>query len=278
VKTALVHSYVTMDRWAFQQLEGAKLDEICQKVKQRLRDEGGYEAFEALRQTPGIEEREILWFLAGCEGAPGFGPRVRLEPRDTKAKKQNKGISRVSPTAQLFGRSAEQLKRNLSRIREAASIIENIQSSPFGPLGATTIGSIFSTPDALREYASLIEAAQSDFGQGTEWFLNVAKARLVIHVTHWTGDSHDKEVSAIIAAMTGNESYGQENQKTWRRKYNYLVGDTQLDPYTTRSSAEREQVKRVQNESFEDSGVKDAVATLIKGYSAISQSRYPSKK
>jgi hypothetical protein len=258
---SLAHHYVTMDRWVFQQLEAHELDDVCEKVKKRLKDEGGYTAFAALCQTPGVEEREILWFLAGCEGLPGFGARLR-----------------VSPTTQLFGKSAEQLRKNLNRIREAASIIESIQRSPFGPFSTLANPFISSTVDTLRSYALLIEAAQSDFGHGTEWFLNIAKARIVIHVKHWTGDPHDKEVSGLIAAVTGKENYGQENQKSWREKYNDLASDAQLDSYTTQTPAEREHRNHEANEYLKEPGIKDAVDGLTRGFLTIYRSRSSSEK
>lgn len=277
---AFVHSYVKVDRLVFRQLEGAGLDDICKRVNQHLKEEGGDTAFDALCRTRGVEEREILWFLAGCEGLPGFGGRVLVESSDAKAKNKKKGIPRASPTAQLFGRNAELLKSNLDAIRETADIIENIQRSPFGLFGSMENVFIPSTPDTLRSYASLIEAVQSDFGQGTEWFLNIAKARLVIHVTHRTGDPHDEEVSSLIAAITGKEHYGQENQETWRGKYNYLVSDTRLDPYTTQTPAERENRNRELNELLKNQGqvFNDVLAKLTQGFLTLYQSRFPSQK
>jgi hypothetical protein len=56
---------------------------------------------------------------------------------------------------------------------------------------------------SLRSYLALARAAQGDFGRGSYWFLNVAKARLVIHVSHKIkGHFRDNEVSGLIAAMT----------------------------------------------------------------------------
>jgi len=272
---ALAHDYVTMDRWVFRQLKGPALDEICETVKKRLKDEGGHTALAALCQTPEVEEREILWILAGCEGLSGFGGRVRVESRNAKTKNQNRDRPRVSPTAQLFGRKPEQLSKNLKNIRETASIIESIQRSTFGPMAKFLISS---TPYTLRSYASLIEAAQSDFGHGTEWFLNISKARLVIHVKHWTGDPHDKEVSSLIAAIIGNEDYGRENQKRWREKYNHLVSDRQLDPYTILTAAERAQRNQEVDELLKEPAVNDSVKMSIKDFLTILQSRFPSQK
>lgn len=79
-------------------------------------------------------------------------------------------------------------------------MIEKMKIHPFGLLaGYTALPS--DLDKSLRSYIALARAARGHFGHGSQWFLNVAKARLVIHVTHRSkGDPHDGEVSGLIAA------------------------------------------------------------------------------
>jgi hypothetical protein len=123
----------------------------------------------------------------------------------------------------------------------------------------------------LRSYVTLARLAKRCLLHRSEWFLNIAKARLVIHVRHWTGDPHDKEVSGLIAAVTGKEDYGQENQKRWRKKYNYFVSDTQLDPWTIAVAEKREEIKRVFEKALP--GIEPTITRLTADFVKLIEAR-----
>jgi len=207
----LAHAYVTLDRFVFFQLQiTSEFESSCALVKRRLGTNEGLGDFERLCEL-GAESHELLWLLRGCEGLSGF-----------------------TPATKLFGWSAVELRKGLSAIEHAASVIEKMQCHPFGFLArhASSVHSS-SLDKSLRSYLALARAAQNDFGHGSQWFLNIAKARLVIHVFHRTrGDWRDREVSGLIAAMT-NSDYNAAAQSQWRHKHEDLIGDHSLDPYTT---------------------------------------------
>jgi hypothetical protein len=218
----LAKAYVQLDRFvSFQLQDSSVFQSRCDEVRQRLRKNEGLPDFEKLCDA-GAEGDELLWLLAGCDGLPGF-----------------------TLTLEVFGWSAQELKKGLAAVEKAASVIEKIQCHPFGLLARhaeSVLGSSGLEQD-LSAYLALARAA-SDFGHRSKWFLNIAKARLVIHVTHRTkGGPHDSEVSGLVAAMTSTD-YNADAQRRWRQKHNDLIRDAQLDPYTTKGQAGRDQVRR----------------------------------
>ena len=146
----------------------------------RLRVNAGFNDFEQLC-IAGAESDELVWLLSGCEGLPGF-----TETRD------------------LFGWRPEDLDKGLAAIEKAASVVEKIQHHPFGILASHADPVNAPNLDKhLRGYLELVRAAQQDSIHRSDWFLNIAKARLVIHVKHRTnGNVHDDKISGLIAAMT----------------------------------------------------------------------------
>jgi hypothetical protein len=218
----LACAYVTLDRYLFFQLQNTgTFERSCEEVRNRLKINEGLPDLDKLCAA-GAESSELLWILRGCEGLPGF-----------------------SSTSDVFGWSAPELKKGLARIEEAASFIEKVAHYPFGLLAAHTSNLTSGLQKSLRSYLELARAAQSDFGHGSFWFLNIAKARLVIHVRHRTkGNLHDKAISGLIAAITRSD-YDEHDQRQWRRKYPGLIGkDSSLDPYTLVSHRKREQKRQ----------------------------------
>jgi hypothetical protein len=246
----LAHAYVTLDRFVYFQLQkSSAFQSRCASVKQRLKDNEGLKDFEKLCDA-GSEADELLWLLAGCEGLPGF---INAE--------------------EVFGWSASELRKGLAALEKAANVIEKMDLRPFGLL-VRHANVTFNLDKRLRSYLRFARAAQSDFGHGSEWFLNIAKARLVLHVIHRTaGEPHDNEVSGLIAAVTKTE-YNADAQKRWRHKHNDLIQNAELDPYTITGQAGRQQVRQ----SWEQIAAQDP--EFFKGfdifaddYSALSQSR-----
>jgi hypothetical protein len=247
----LAHAYVSLDRFVFFQLRSSSAFEtFCAHTKQRLIDNEGLGDFEELCQA-GAERDELLWLLKGCEGLPGFTRMI-----------------------DLFGRSAPQLTRVLAAMEEAASVIENMQRHTFGLLARHALSSSGIGRD-IRAYVTLARAARKDFGHRSHWFLNIAKARLVIHVAHKTaGNVCDKEVSGLIAAVTGTD-YNAAAQSQWRHAHDELVRDRSLDPYTTMGIAGREQVQKTWEElAMKDPELFEACAVLAADYKAIEEGRH----
>jgi hypothetical protein len=218
----LAQAYVTLDRFLYFHLQNTgTFENSCLHVMELLKENEGLLDFETLCDA-GAETSELLWILKGTEGLPGF-----------------------TTTAEVFGWPASELKKGLARIEEAASFIERVAHYPFGLLAIRTPDVNSRLHKSLRSYVELARAAQSDFGHGSFWFLNIAKARLVIHVRHRTnGHLHDKAISGLIAAMT-KSAYNEYDQSQWRRKYRGLImKDRPLDPYTLMSHRQREQRRK----------------------------------
>jgi hypothetical protein len=165
------------------------------------------------------ERDELLWLLHGCDGLPGF-----------------------TRTEEVFGLAAQDLRNPLATIERAANAIERMYSYTFGLLARHTLTS--SLDEELRSYVALARQARTDFGHGSQWFLNIAKARLVIHVRSRTnGAVHDKEISALISAMT-DTSYAPSAQSRWRHKHSDLIRDDSLDPYTVMNQRDRKRKRK----------------------------------
>lgn len=222
---ALAHAYVILDRLAFYELQqSSALGDYYTRAEQHLKEQEGWKDFEFLCQA-GAEREELLWILAGCEGLPGL------------------------PTAQkLFGWRADRLTEGLLAIERAATIIEKTFDHPFGILTHVAGEDSQALPARMRSYVNFARAAQRDFGKGAEWFLNIAKARLVIHVTFRTKNPHDKQVSGLITSTTGAD-YNEDAMRRWRHRHQDLVQDSQLDPHTTQTSEERKKSMRLLKET-----------------------------
>jgi hypothetical protein len=253
----LAQAYVSLDRFVFFQLQNASVFvDCCDRVRKRLNQSaGGLRDFEDLCAA-GADSDELLWLLNGCEGLPGF---------------DNMG--------QVFGWSAQELTKGLAAIEKAASVIEKMQRHSFGTLALHTPNSNRRLEATLRSYVSLARAARSDFGHGSEWFLNIAKARLVIHVSHRAkGAVHDRGISGLIAATTGTE-YGPSAQSRWRHKHADLIKDSSLDPYTIMTTAEREMRRKVwEGIAAQDPEFYEICSRFATDHAAIAKTRQQSTK
>jgi hypothetical protein len=215
---SLAKAYVQLDRlFYFDPQNVSAVATLCGNVKERL----GLTA-RALKDledlaAAGADANELLWLLRGCGGLPGF-----------------------ADTSEVFGFSVSELTKGLVIIEKAASVIEKMERQTFGLLAVHTSHADDGLMKTLRSYVALARAAQRDFGHQSEWFLNIAKARIVIHVScHANGAVHDREVSGLVAAVTLSD-YGPAAHSRWRHQHRELIDDSSLDPYTTMTSVERE--------------------------------------
>lgn len=212
---ALVEGYVWLDRSLLFRLQNDReltsaFQGVLDAVSTLLEKRGAWDDLENLCQA-GCEREEVLWLLGGCDGVPG-----------------------ITSSEGLFGRGADELRKNLRDIRHAADVISNLNRQPFGHLlrGSISLGSLPDLPEHLRLYAAAVGAAQADF-VGSDWYLNIAKARLSDHVTYKTDAGRtrkrDKEISSLIGAIT-NTSYGADAHRRWRHQHNDLLGNRTTDP------------------------------------------------
>jgi hypothetical protein len=248
----LAHAYVDLDRFVFFQLQNdSAFVNCCDNVRKRLaQSAAGLKDFEDLCAA-GAESSELLWLLDGCMGLRGF---INSE--------------------QVFGWPAQQLTKGLAAIEEAASVIEKMQQNPFGILALHTPYAKRGLDKDLRSYVALARAAQSDFGHRSDWFLNIAKARLVIHtISRTNGAVRDKEISGLLAAMTDTE-YGPGAQSRWRRKHGALIRDRSLDPYTIMTTAERERRRKTwEGIAAQDPEFYEMCCRFATDHAAIAKSR-----
>ena len=225
----LARAYVELD-WLYycDSKNASAIQSSCEQVKRTLAStEGAPEALEALCDA-GADEAELLWLLFGCQGIPVF-----------------------ANLRQVFGWPASELDKILRTIRDAATAIERMSRHTFGILGSHALcvkGDGLS--ETLNTYAAMAIAARDAFGHRSEWFLNLAKARLVIHVRSRTkGDLHDSEISELVSAIKwadsdGSSVYASTAQSRWRHTHAYLIADNSLDPWAAKSVIERSQDRR----------------------------------
>ena len=55
--------------------------------------------------------------------------------------------------------------------------------------------------------------------------LTATKKQITEHVKSKTGKYHDREVSALIAAVTGEQGYDAQRHKTWRYEHRAFLGE-----------------------------------------------------
>jgi hypothetical protein len=202
----LVKAYVQLDRYVYYKETGTNaFADHCAKVKAKLRECCALEDFDTLVKA-NADANELFWLLGGCAGLPG---------------------------------ASIDLKETMRAIRKAIETFKwleaNFVGSLLGQVGPTNFSWL---RRHLEATLSTIEAAKSGFGRRTHWFLNIAKARLVVHVLHHTDDLHDKEISSLVAAMT-DSSYDATAQNRWRHAHAGLICDS-IDPTTVMSPADRE--------------------------------------
>jgi hypothetical protein len=78
-------------------------------------------------------------------------------------------------------------------------------------------------PDQLREYAKAVGSLPQLLGPRHKHTLHAWKAHLVAIVLEQTGKAHDREVSALMAAVLENQEYSEKAHQAWRLKYGHLV-------------------------------------------------------
>ena len=252
----LANWYVSLDRFVYFQLQKTStFSDVCRRVRERLSEAGAAKDFDDLCAA-GADSDELLWFLNGCEGLPGF-----------------------THTEQVFGWSAEELTKGLEAIETAASVVEKIQRHPFGIIAAYVELPSKRLEKTLRTYVALARAARRDFGHGSDWFLNIVKARLVIHVTHHAeGAFHDREISGLIAATTGTD-YEPSAQSRWRRMHADLIRDSSLDPYAVMNPAQREERRqRWKQIAAADPEFFEGFSTWVASFDRIAEARRRSTK
>lgn len=247
---ALAHAYVNLDRLVFHRLqESSDLQDFYTREKEDLRKQEGWESEFQELCAANAEPEELLWILAGWKGLPGFSTAQRV-----------------------FGWPPDRLKKGLLTIEQAAATVEKALRHPFGILMQMSEPFTQTLPESLRSFVTFARAAQSDFGHGAEWFLNIAKARLVMHVTYRTKDYHDREVSGLIAAKTG-KSYSEDALRRWRMKHRELIEDAGLDPYTMKSPEERDASRRVLEEAMQVPEAREAIDRAVTAFAKLTRLR-----
>jgi hypothetical protein len=224
---SLARACVTFDRCAFHFLKMSDpiaFDRVLKASEARVKAGGGFADFNSLWKE-GCDREELLWLLVSC--------------RDTIVNIRN-----------VFGQLGPSLSQNLKKIRRCADFVERLNCTLFGALAKATPGGtqLKYLPETLRKLAELAENAKREF-KNAKWFLRIAKVRLTDHVIFKcrNGEPHDKQVSGLIAAVTGKD-YSEDAQRRFRHKYKHLLsnryadpdGNRALDPYTVRSDPKRQ--------------------------------------
>jgi hypothetical protein len=163
-------------------------------------------------QRGGCPKRELLYLLGMCE---------------------NRGVGN---SFGMTGFDPERLRTQLRRIRQAAKKIERINGADvpqhwggteFGKfLGfaqekngkPSAIAEFLRLPAILNEYVSLVEHAAKYLGGKSDFYLNVAKAVLVLFVWQHTGQYHHGKLARLLSVMLGPE-YGQPDHLVWFGSY-----------------------------------------------------------
>jgi len=123
--------------------------------------------------------------------------------------------------AQLFGITTKKLRKLVAKMKDTATQVEKINRRfEFGILLLNEpLTQLQNLPSHLRLYAKLLQDGAQYFGRGSAIYHNIAKARLTTYVRISTGSFHDKEVSALIAAVSDNENYDETSHRQWRKKH-----------------------------------------------------------
>jgi hypothetical protein len=118
------------------------------------------------------------------------------------------------------GNLRRQAESSIRQIREAAIEMEKLENAKlckelFDPAFNPRRARFFISAQALKYYADIWAEAISVTGPKTHPFRLEAKAGLVAYVKEATGDWHDEECSALIAAATGTW-YDTHAHLQWR--------------------------------------------------------------
>ena len=126
----------------------------------------------------------------------------------------------------------KRLKSSIKKIRDCAGEIKTLESTKLWALmldvrSQYSPGSQFVPwSKVLESYADTWSYVISKVGPKKHPFGVNAKAMLVAHVKEATGRWHDAEVSALIAAATGNP-YDADTHRQWRRENEKLIRNLQ---------------------------------------------------
>jgi hypothetical protein len=160
----------------------------------------------------GCPERELLYLLGMCE---------------------NRGVGN---SFSMIGFDPERWQTQMRRIRSAANKIERINGkdvregwggTEFGKFlefaeakrsKPSIIAEFLRLPNILREYLSLAEHATKYLGGKSDFYLGIAKARLVRFVRLHTGRYHHGRVATLLSVILRPE-YGQIEHIVWFSLY-----------------------------------------------------------
>jgi hypothetical protein len=157
----------------------------------------------------GCPRRELLYLLGMCE---------------------NRGVAN---SLKLTGFDSESLNNLLDDVRAVADNLWTLSGYEFGAYleieERSTLFSLLRVPEMLREYASLIEHAVDFIGGKSDFYLHLARARLLGFVKMHTGKPYDVHVARLLSVMLGDE-YGNVNHRVWRDKFENTLAHYQPDP------------------------------------------------
>jgi hypothetical protein len=150
--------------------------------------------------TAGCDDTELLFLLGACE---------------------NRG---VQSAIKLTGYDSEELTAKLKLMVTCAQVIAEINRREFGLLvkDRRHFRQHERLSSTLRQYRALVEHAVKHLGGKTDFYLHVAKGRIIHYVREHTGSYHDSEVSELIAAALGSH-YTEEDHRGWRIAYHKRI-------------------------------------------------------
>jgi hypothetical protein len=184
---------------------------LLEGVRSRLKRYGALPDLKALVKQ-GCDERHLLILLHGVAN-PAFDDSWEHAMRMTKRGGESSENAR------------KRLKRTVQRIRAWAQEVDAINRSRLGFLiafGDPTGVKYRQIPPLLKEFAYALELQTHVLGPKQHVGLDGAKAVLVQHVTEQTGNRHDREVSALLAAMSGRKC-SIESHANWCQRHADLL-------------------------------------------------------
>lgn len=157
----------------------------------------------------GCPRRELLYLLGMCE---------------------NRG---VTSSIKMTGFDSEELTKLLGAIRILAHNLRSLSRHEFGSYleceERSTLFRLLQVPQMLDEYASLIKHAIEFIGGKSDFYLHVARARLLSFVKERAGKPYDAHVARLLSVILGAE-YGKDNHRVWRDKLENTLLHYEPDP------------------------------------------------
>ncbi len=234
---------IDVDNEIFRLLPNQEVERELSRLEKVVRKMGSEQDLLSLVNA-GCQKQKLLWLLGQ------FDRRHLLRSLQSEGRKIDFPIQGYGPGSvmALFGISPRGLQKLWTQIEKTAVQIEKINKqrliSYLLTYSASELKNYRELPDALLAYSQLLQRGAQSFGNRSHPFLNAVKARLTRYVVNsangdlfekkrarhnkkkaenmWDDPSancfHDKEVSALIAAMTGND-YDGSTHKTWRGKH-----------------------------------------------------------